>query len=189
MKLNLSCYEDFPVLKTERLTLRKIEPQDAERIFEMRSNTRTNQFIFRPNMKDVEKASELIELVEEGYLKQQNLAWAGLLRDQKKIIGTCGFNSIDHQNLRAEIGGELFIDFWGKHIAFEAVKAIIDYGFEKMLLNSIEAKVNPSNRGAIYLLEQLGFVREAYFREYGYRNGAFQDLAVYSKLKRDHDTG
>jgi len=51
-----------------------------------------------------------------------------------------------------------------------------------MQLNSIEAKVNPANRGAIYLLEELGFIREGYFRNYGFYNNSFHDLAIYSKL-------
>ncbi len=182
MEIEKTCFTTFPVLHTPRLTLRKILLEDAERIFEMRANWRNNQFMLRPDMQDYAKAEDLVKAVDDGYNDQKMMAWAGLLRDEKTIVGTCGFNRIDHQNLRAEIGGELYIEYWGKHIALEAVQAIIDYGFNGMKLHSIEAKINPGNRGAIHLVEQLGFLREAYFKEYGYYEGSFHDLAIYSKL-------
>jgi ribosomal-protein-alanine N-acetyltransferase len=186
MQLNQEYFTAFPILKTNRLTLRKIEEQDAHEIFEMRANTRTNEFILRPNMEKLESAKELVQKVDEGYKNKQNLAWAGLLREQKKIIGTCGFSTIDHRNLRAEIGGELFVNYWGKHIALEAVTAIIEFGFNTLNLHNIEAKLNPGNRGSIYLLEYLGFEKEAHFKDFGYYEDRFHDLLVYSKINPNH---
>ena len=178
--INLSCFNHFPVLKTKRLTLRQVNFSDAGRIFDMRANARTNQFIPRPEMESVESAKALLDAVENGYQNKNMIAWAGLLRDQKEIIGTCGFNGINHQNRRAEIGGELLVDYWGKNIALEAVETIIGYGFAGMNLHTIEAKVNPENRGAIALLNHFGFVREGYFKDYGFFQNRFQDLAVYT---------
>lgn len=181
-KLNLSCFTDFPIIKTDRITMRQILKEDAERIFEMRANPRTNRFIFRPEMEEPKNAVELVAKVEEGYRNKSVLAWAGILRDGNRIIGTCGFNSISHQNLRAEIGGELLVDYWGKNIALEAVNGIIEYGFNQLGLNTIEAKVNPDNKGAVHILDLLGFEREAFFKQYGYYDGIFRDLAVYTKF-------
>ena len=62
----------------------------------------------------------------------------------------------------------------------EAVQAIITFGFEKMNLHAIEALVSPENRGAIFLLETLGFEKEAHFRDRIYFNGAYSDMAVYT---------
>lgn len=107
--LNLTCFESFPELKTKRLTLRSIQPQDAEQIFQMRSNQATNRYILRNQMTDAESAKELVANVNQGYQDKQALAFAGLLRDKKEIIGTCGFNRFDMMNNRAEIGGELFV--------------------------------------------------------------------------------
>jgi ribosomal-protein-alanine N-acetyltransferase len=178
--LNLNCFDRYPELKTSRLTLRRILPQDAKRIFEMRSNANTNRYILRNEMTDASTAKDLVDAVNEGYVNKQALAFAGLLRDQKQIIGTCGFNRIDHLNNRAEIGGELFVDYWGKRIALEAVHAIISYGFKEMNLHAIEAKVLPQNRGAIAILNQLGFEKEAHFKEFAFFNSAYHDLCVYT---------
>ncbi|MES2655544.1 MAG: GNAT family protein [Bacteroidota bacterium] len=182
-KLNMEVFDKFPVLKTKRLTLREIRKEDAKRIYDMRSNGRVNAFIARPEMDKHEDALRLAERTIEAYNNKQAIGWAGILRDSNEIIGTCGFNSIDRLNLRAEIGGEMATEYWGKHIAIEAVIAIIQFGLEEMNLHSIEAKVSPDNRGAIALMEQIGFKKEAHYKDRIYFKERFSDMAVFTLLK------
>lgn len=183
-QLNTDVFDTFPILKTERLTLRDIRLEDAGEILSMRANGNVNRFIARPQMEEITQAKELVGRVRQAYEDRKAIAWAGLLRDSGAIIGTCGFNNIDLPNLHAEIGGELNVQFWGKHIAAEAVKAIVDFGFGTFGLHTIEAKVSPENRGAIFLLEQLGFEKEAHFKDRVYYDGSFSDLAVYTAVAR-----
>ena len=111
------------------------------------------------------------------------------LSEVNDIIGTCGLRDFDFPNLRAEIGGELSVEYWGKNIALEAVSKIVEFGLDKLNLHTIEAKVNPENRGAIFLLEQIGFQKEAHFRDRIYFNGKFSDMAVYTLVKGNEKTG
>lgn len=182
MKANTAIFEEFPVIKTERLTLREITMTDAAAIFKMRTSGRINQFIARENMHSLDDSIEVIHNSMQLFTQKSGIAWAGVLRDNKEIIGTCGFNSIDFQNRRAEIGGELSVDYWGKNIALEAVLAIIDYGLNTLKLHTIEAKLSPSNRGAIFLLEKIGFVKEAHYKDRVYFNGLYLDMAVYTLI-------
>lgn len=184
MKIDTTVFRAFPIIKTERLTLRDIRSTDAREIFEMRSNGRVNQFIARETMQSVQDASSLIGRTSNAFQSQQGIGWAGILRDTNKIIGTCGFNSIDHPNLHAEIGGEMSVDYWGKNIALEAVSAIVDFGFNTMHLHSFEAKVAPGNRGAIYILEALGFKKEGHFTDRIFFNGNYYDMAIYTNIKK-----
>jgi ribosomal-protein-alanine N-acetyltransferase len=136
-------------------------------------------------MNSREAAQELVNRSRHAYQNRQAIGWSGVLRDRPEIIGTCGFNYIDFDNLRAEIGGELDLRYWGKKLAIEAVVAIIRFGFEIMTLHTIEAKVAPGNRSAIFLLEQLGFKKEAHFTDRVYFKGLFSDMAVYTLLKKN----
>ncbi len=188
-KFNMEVFDAFPILKTTRLTLREIRKDDAKRIYDMRSNGRVNEFIARPDMSKQEDALSLAERTIEAYKNKQAIGWAGILRDSNEIIGTCGFNSIDRQNLRAEIGGEMATEYWGKNIAIEAVIAIIKFGLEEMNLHSIEAKVSPNNRGAIFLMEQIGFKKEAHFKDRICFEGKFLDMAVFTLLKGNERYG
>ena len=183
MPTNLAVFEQFPVLKTERLTLREIQLTDAEAIFGMRASGRVNRFIARQNMQDPEDALKLVEKTRKAFNMQMAIGWAGLYRAEQSIIGTCGFNAIDHDNMRAEIGGEMAVDYWGKHLALEAVAAIVQFGFEQLGLHSIEAKVDPGNRGAIALMEALGFQKEAHYKDRICFGNGFRDMAVYTLIK------
>lgn len=180
MEINQTVFDQFPTIQTERLLLRQIQLKDARQIMQMRQNNRVNQFIARNSMTGIDAAEELAKKTADAFDSKTGIAWAGILRDGSEIIGTCGFNRIDYLNNRAEIGGELSVDYWGKNIALEAVQVIVSFGFEKMNLHAIEAFVSPANRGAIYLLESLGFEKEAHFKERVYFNGVYSDLAVYT---------
>jgi len=184
MEINQTVFNHFPVIQTERLVLRQIELKDAIEIMHMRQSNRVNQFIARNTLTGIEAAEELVKKTSDAFELKAGIGWAGILRDGSKIIGTCGFNRIDYLNNRAEIGGELSVDYWGKNIALEAVKAIVSFGFEKMNLHAIEAVLSPANRGAIYLLESLGFEKEAHFKERIYFNGVYSDMAVYTLFSR-----
>ena len=180
MSLNPAAFETFPVLTTERLLLRDIRPEDAEAIFHMRANQRVNRFIPRPAMAEPEKAADLVAQTRKAFNNREAIGWAGILRNGTEIIGTCGLTHLDHLNRRAELGGELATTYWGKHLAAEAVGAIVHYGFHTLHLHSIEAKVAPENRGAIAILESLGFQQEAHFKDRIYFNNRFLDMAVYT---------
>jgi [ribosomal protein S5]-alanine N-acetyltransferase len=183
MAINTEVFKQFPTLNSNRLTLREIKVTDAAEIYEMRANGRVNQFIAREKMDNLESAVKLIEKTALAYQNQQGIGWAGVLRDNDRIVGTCGFNYIDYPNHRAEIGGELSVEYWGKGIALEAVETIIKFGFEILNLHSIEAKVSPGNRGAIFLLEKTGFKKEAHFTDRVFHKGGYSDMAVFSLIK------
>ena len=186
MEINKHVFTQFPVLKTKRLTLRDIRLSDAPEIFRMRSSDRVNRFIARADMSDAGDALALAEKTRQAYEQGSGIGWAGVLTDEGAIIGTCGFNRIDYPNLRAEIGGELSVEYWGRHLALEAVAAIVQFGLETMNLHAIEAKLSPGNRGAIALLSHLGFVKEAHFKDYIYFNGGFSDMVVYTLINPAH---
>ena len=86
------------------------------------------------------------------------------------------------EHYRAEIGYVLHPAQQGKGIMDEAIKAVLQYGFETMKLHSVEANVNPANTNSMKLLEKNGFVKEAYFKENYYYNGKFIDSVIYSLI-------
>ncbi|MBK7985586.1 MAG: GNAT family N-acetyltransferase [Ignavibacteria bacterium] len=189
MKINDKIFDNFPILKSDRLLLRNIKLSDATKIFEMRSNGRVNQFITRDNMNEIEDAIKLVQKTILSYQSRQAIGWAGVLRDGADIIGTCGFNSIDYANLRAEIGGELSVDYWGKNIALEAVMIIVKFGLDIMNLHTIEAKVSPENKGVIVLLQKIGFKKEAHYVDRIFYNNKFYDITVYTLVKGNESYG
>jgi ribosomal-protein-alanine N-acetyltransferase len=64
-----------------------------------------------------------------------------------------------------------------------AVRSVIPFAFNTLRLHRLEAACIPSNAGSIRLLENTGFVREGYAREYLCINGVWQDHLLYGRLK------
>ena len=179
--LNLN-FNPFPVIHTERLTLRNFNKNDANDLFKLRSDKKVMQFIDRPIATTVKDASEHINKILEFLKNNYGITWAISIKNNKKLIGTIGLWRIIHEHYRAEIGYMLHADFHAKGIMHEAMKPVLDYGFNIMNLHSVEANVNPDNHASIKLLEKNGFVREAWFKENYYYNGKFLDTMIYSLL-------
>jgi len=64
-----------------------------------------------------------------------------------------------------------------------AVRAIVPFAFTTLRLHRLEAACIPTNIGSIRLLENTGFAREGYAREYLCINGTWQDHLLYARLK------
>jgi len=64
-----------------------------------------------------------------------------------------------------------------------AVRAVIPFAFATLRLHRLEAACIPTNVGSIRLLENTGFVREGYARDYLCINDIWQDHLLYGRLK------
>jgi len=64
-----------------------------------------------------------------------------------------------------------------------AVRAVIPFAFNTLRLHRLEAACIPTNTASIRLLENAGFVREGYAREYLCINGIWQDHLLFGRLK------
>jgi ribosomal-protein-alanine N-acetyltransferase len=67
----------------------------------------------------------------------------------------------------------------------EALQAILDFGFDTMQLNRVEALSFPQNTASRQLLAKLGFAEEGVLREYEFLKDRAQDMAIYSLLSRE----
>ena len=108
--------------------------------------------------------------------------WGITLKESDTVIGTICYWRMQKEHYRAEIGYALHPAQQGKGMMDEALKAVLQYGFETMQLHSVEANVNPANEASRKLLERNGFVKEAHFRENYYYNGQFLDSVIYSLI-------
>ncbi len=177
-------FQPFPILTTERLTLRQIRESDKHEMFAMRSNPTLMHFVPRPLAQNVEEAATLIETINENTAKNDAINFAITITGEDKLIGMVGYHRMQKEHFRAEIGYMLHDDYHGKKVMEEAINAVVQFGFKEMKLHSIEAVIAPENIASIKLIEKCGFVKEAYFKDKEFVKGAFRDLLVFSKLTR-----
>ncbi len=182
--LNLN-FTPFPILSTSRLVLRNLVLEDSENLFAMRTDNQVMKYLGCDNMKNEEKAREYIQKMTRDVYDNKAIEWAITLKDENQLIGKLGFWRIVIQHRRAEIGYSMFPKFFGKGIMTEAIRAVLDYGFEILNLQSVEANLDPANTKSINLLTRTGFTKEGHFKERYFHNGEFTDTASYSLLRRE----
>jgi ribosomal-protein-alanine N-acetyltransferase len=73
----------------------------------------------------------------------------------------------------------------GKGYMTAAVRAVIEYGFDTLQLNRIEAACLPHNAASVRLLEKVGFTREGYARKYLCIDGRWQDHILFGLVRDD----
>ena len=182
--LNIN-FNPFPNLETDRLVLRRLNDNDAEAVLKMRGNPETMKFIPRPLHKNIDDALAHIKIINDNIDNNIGINWAISYKNSTHFIGLLGLYKIYEPNFRAEIGYMILNEFNNQGIVTEAVKAIIDYGFDVMNLHSIEGIIDPGNFASEKVLQKNGFVKEAHLIENEFAEGKFWDTVIYSLLKRN----
>jgi RimJ/RimL family protein N-acetyltransferase len=103
-----------------------------------------------------------------------------------ECIGGCGFhgkNVVEGLSHRDEIGYWLAAAYRGKGIMTEAVKAIVEYGFNTRKLLRIDAPVYAFNKESAAVLIKNGFVFEGEMKKAYFRNGEYHDALQYAIVK------
>lgn len=143
----------FPILTTERLTLRQLVINDAREIFMLRSDSEINKYLDRPISTTVDDARSFINKV----IENNALYWAITLSDRNILVGTICLFSFSEENDSCEIGYELLPDFQGQGIMKEAAEKVVDHAFNTIKLQKIEAFFHRDNQRSVNLLEKLLF--------------------------------
>ena len=175
-------FNPFPNLKSERLLLRPVKPEDVEEVFAIRSDPETMKYIPRPLARTKQDALDHIGMVSKGIEENEFINWAITLKEDDKLIGMICLLRMQLNNFRTEIGYILHPDFHGQGIMSEAIEIVIDYAFNILNFHSLEAVIDPRNSASEKLLLKYQFEKEAHLKENEFYNGEFLDTVIYSRL-------
>ena len=150
-------FTPFPILTTERLTLRQLVIADEQEIFTLRSDSEINKYLDRQVSNTIDDARNFINRVNENVIKNDSIYWAITLNDRNIMVGTICLFGFSDENDKCEIGYELLANFQGQGIMKEAAEKVIDYAFNTIKVQKIEAFLHRDNRSSIKLLEKFSF--------------------------------
>jgi len=176
----------FPVLRTERLVLREVTSKDAPWYLKHFNTWEIVDGQECPGPKDIKTARKELKLYfTDNFTGGTGMRWGLTLRGSDDLIGSVGFYKWVKKTHQVETGYDLDPDYWGQGLMTEAMTAIVQYAFDVMKVNRIEALVSPRNKGSQRLVRRLGFRREGVLREHDYYDGEFTDDFLFALLKRD----
>ena len=150
-------FTPFPVLTTKKLTLRQLAITDEDAIYTLRSDAEINKYLDRKVAESVADARRFINVVKENVNENISIYWAITISGNNELAGTiCLFSFSDEDN-KCELGYELLAEFQKQGIMQEAVNSVIDYAFNTIGVQKIEACSHRENQSSIKLLERCSF--------------------------------
>ena len=182
LQLNFS---PFPILESERLCFRKLTITDAPEILLLRGNPETMKYIPRPLITDIDGALAHIKMINDKIDENIDINWAVTEKGSDKCIGIMGFYRTQPEHFRTELGYMITSEHWGKGYVTEAVTVLLDFAFNSLQFHSIEAVIDSRHTASERVLQKVGFIKEAHFKENFYYNNEFTDTVIYSLLKRN----
>jgi ribosomal-protein-alanine N-acetyltransferase len=163
-------FTPFPVLETERLTLRALTLEDAKAIFGLRTNKEVNEYIDRKVPRNLSEARAFIDRISTLAENNKGIFWVIASKSTNELMGTIGLRNFEDEEDYAEIGYEINPDYQERGYMSEAFEPVLNYGFQNLELKTIEAFTHKNNTASIALLEKLDFVFDPERKDEGFEN-------------------
>ena len=174
-----------PTLHTARLRLRPFTGADSDALFTLHSSAYVLRYWDTPPWSERARAERFItacqQMAEEG-------SGARLAMDRVAdgaFIGWCSLTRWNPGYRSASIGYCLDAAAWNHGYATEAARALLEWAFDALDLNRVQAETDTRNVASARVLGKLGFVREGTLREDCVVDGEVSDSWVYGLIQRD----
>lgn len=172
----------FKKLIGERIYLSPRSIEDAEQFTEWLNDFETTDYLGR---------SDILTTLEgeKKYLEENSNPEATFVivtLEDNKMIGTVSLERINWINRTATLG--IFIgdkEFLNKGYGTEAIRLLLDYGFNYMNLHSIHLNLMSFNIRAQKCYEKCGFKETGRIRESRFINGRYYDVITMDILANE----
>ena len=174
-------------LATTRLRLRLIVKSDLKSIHKLHSLPETDEFNTLGIPQDIGESKAVIEnwIADHQRENIENFTFAIEKNDDNQFVGLIALNKSPSKFNKAEIWYKLNSVFWKQGFGTEAVKSIIDFGFNELKLHRIEAGCAVDNMGSIKVLEKAGMTKEGRKRKILPLKSGWSDNFIFAILEDD----
>ena len=178
-------FRDPPKLYTRRTCLRKMLKSDSYDMYEYARQQEVTEYLLWDPHPSESYTAKYLAYLQSRYRAGDFYDWAVVMRDTYKMIGTCGFTRFNIESNSAEVGYVLNPDFWGMGLAPEVVSKVLEFGFNELDLNRIEARYMVGNDRSRRVMEKVGMTFEGVNREAMHVRGRYVSIGVCAILKSE----
>jgi ribosomal-protein-alanine N-acetyltransferase len=165
------------VLETDRLVLRKVEPEDLRDIIAWED---------LPNARGAEiQARDFLDYCFREYRDWDFGPWGILLKETGTIVGNCGFPHIIFKSLCGEVNYYIAPRHRGKGLALEALRALLQFGFGEIGLARIQARCKPENLSSERVMVKAGMKFEGIIEHSPFSKEPGPKQRLYAILRKD----
>lgn len=171
--------EIIPTLKAENLILRPFIIEDGPEVQRMAGDdeiARNTLAMPHPYLDGM--AENWISTHLSDFRDGKSAIWAITLADSGKLAGAIGL-MLQTQLSNAEAGYWLGKEFWNRGYCTEALRTVIDFGFNNLKLHKIFASHFGDNPQSGRVMQKAGIVYEATLKSHMFHWNKHKDLVFY----------
>lgn len=174
-------------LETDRLVLRRYVKEDAAAMYQnWASDQEVTRFLTWPAHSSLEVSQRVTEDWVNQYSNENYYHWAIVLKDNKdEPIGDIAVVNWKENISTVQIGYCIGRTWWHRGITSEALKAVMDFLFDVVDANRVEARHDPRNIHSGNVMKKCGMKYEGTLRSSDWNNQGVCDACYYALLKSE----
>jgi [ribosomal protein S5]-alanine N-acetyltransferase len=145
--------------ESARLYYREFLPADDLHLFALDSVPDVHTYLYDPVVADIQQSRDVITYIRSQYEANGVGRMAAFTKDTDAFIGWVGLKLQEDVNGRDrfyDIGYRLMPQHWGKGYATEATLFFLDYAFNVLNAEEVNAFAFPTNGASLRVLEKCG---------------------------------
>lgn len=164
------------------LYLRKITKTDLDALLELKSES-----WFGTHKISILNKEDQVKWFDKITNSKTDVILIGEQRNDKifEPIGTFKITGIDWTNRSCNIGEDIYRDYRGKGLGYKIVEAGVDFCFEILNMNRLDAEVLVTNIASQKVLFGGGFRKEGNRRKAVYKCNKYIDSLIFGIIKDD----
>ncbi len=181
-------FDKFPILESNNLILKQIESKDVQEVFSIYNNDKVFEFCGILPKNNINTVAKMIGHFERDYNKKSRVKWGIYSKiENDKLVGIIEAMDFKKKINMTTIGYYLAEEYWGRGIASDAVGLLIEFLFQTVGINRIQADVMLANEASKKVLLKNGFLKEGLLRQAALWAGkGIVDLEVYGIVRSDY---
>ena len=174
----------LPVMAGTTFTLRELRAEDAPTLLSMLTTEEVSRFISPPPT-TVEGFERFIKWTHRERMAGSYACFAIVPQGMTTAIGIFQVRSLDPTFGTAEWGFAMGSQYWGSGIFAEGARMILDFAFDVIGAQRLEARAAVANGRGNGALRKIGAVQEGLLRRSFQRNGQHHDQVLWGILADD----
>ncbi len=174
-------------IETKRLILRRFTEEDAAAMYKnWASDDEVTKYLTWPTHSNMDVSKYVLKDWVSAYSDEKYYQWAIVLRENgDEPIGSISAVEMNEDVSMVHIGYCIGRAWWNQGITSEAMKAVMDFFFDRVDVNRIEARHDPENPNSGKVMMKCGMKYEGTLRSSDRNNQGIRDASYYALLRSE----
>jgi ribosomal-protein-alanine N-acetyltransferase len=181
---DVSWRDRLPVLRSGRITLRELEPSDAQALWAFVNSSEVTKFLSPPPA-TVDGFERFIQWTHQQRISGTQATFAVVVEGFDTPVGLFQLRQLEPDFGTAEWGFAIGSAFWGTGVFRTGAELMMHVAFDVVGVHRLEARACATNARGNAALKKIGAVQEGVLRRSFQRNGEYLDQVLWTVLEED----